>query len=257
MPIEVIPPERKVLSKDWEHIQLWIEINHVLKEIPSHFRSVISISGGINATEIYAFGSVLGVTIEEEVVRTLNDLRDDWDPANKYEDYKFIRQAETFPDVLLLNPNTNDIILGIELKSWYLLAKESEPSFRFTATPRVCNIQDLLVVVPWVFSNVLSGNPIIFSPYIESARYVAEYKNYWWKHIRNTSESTEIRSPVDCRPYPDARDNISDSPREDRGKNFGRIARNGIMDEYVKISKDVDLLGIPLNNWIKFLKEGR
>ena len=112
--------------------------------------------------------------------------------------------------------------MGIELKSWYLLAKESEPSFRFTVTPRVCNIQDLLVVVPWVFSNVLSGNPIIFSPYIESARYVAEYKNYWWQHVRKANDSTEIRSPVNCGPYPDARDNISDSPSEDRGKNFGR-----------------------------------
>lgn len=62
MPTEVIPPEHKSPSEDWEHFELWTKINHVLKEIPSHFRSVISISGGINATEIYAFGSVLGVT---------------------------------------------------------------------------------------------------------------------------------------------------------------------------------------------------
>ena len=51
--------------------------------------------------------------------------------------------------------------------------KEGEPSFRFTVSPTVCNPQDLMVVVPWVLSNVLSGSPEVFVPYIKSAKYIA------------------------------------------------------------------------------------
>jgi hypothetical protein len=172
---DAVSPEPKGPSKDWKHYKLWENILKVLQDIPNHFRSVITISGGINATEIYAFGAVLGITIEEEVVRTLNELRKHWDPDDKYTEYIFLRQPETFPDVLLLNPNTKDVIMGIELKSWYLLAKEGEPSFRFTTNPNACAVPDLLVVVPWALSNVLSGNPIVFKPYIKPARYIAEY----------------------------------------------------------------------------------
>ena len=78
--------------------------------------STITISG-INATELYSFGAVLGLIIEEEVVRTLNNLRQDWYPGEKYLDYIFIRQPETFPDMLLKKTDGDEIILGIELKS--------------------------------------------------------------------------------------------------------------------------------------------
>jgi hypothetical protein len=75
--------------------------------------------------------------------------------------------------------------------------------------------------------------------------------------VRDTAKgsSTEIRSPPNCKPYPDAREKVSDSPIEDKGRNFGRIARNRIMDEYVEESKKINLLGIPVNHWLKFLKE--
>jgi hypothetical protein len=31
-------------------------------------------------------------------------------------------------------------------------------------------VQDLIVVVPWVLGNLISGSPILFEPFVESAR---------------------------------------------------------------------------------------
>jgi len=240
------PPKRKPPGKSWEHYSLWERTQEVLRELPQHFRSTISVSG-INATEIFTFGQVLSATIEE---------RESWDPEEGYEDYTFFRQAEGFPDVLFEHPRTEEGVFGIELKSWYLLAKEGEPSFRFQADPKACDEQDLLVVVPWALSNVLAGTPLVFQPYIELARYVAEYRNYWWQHIRDAKGDTTIKRPRGVSPYPRSREEIVDKPVEDKGNNFGRIARIELMDDYVRSFDDMFLLGIRLSAWRKFFKEG-
>jgi len=194
------------------------------------------------------------LTIEQEVIRTLNELHSFWDVDDRYFGYRFTRQAQTFPDALLINPQTRHIIMGLELKSWYLLAKEGEPSFRYQVTPNACAIQDLLVIVPWVLSNVLSGSPIVFKPFIAPARYVAEYRNYWWQSLRKTLDHADILSPKNVTPYPRARAKMSDKPVYDDGKNFGRIARIGMLDEYVNSFDQVDLLGIDIKSWRTFLK---
>lgn len=248
------PPNQQFPTQDWEHYELFVKVFESFAEIPQYFRSTITVSG-IRATEIYAFSSVLGLTIEQEVIRTLNSLRNLWDTEQIYGDYLFVRQPQSFPDVLLKNPKSQHIIMGIELKSWYLLAKESEPSFRYQVTPNACATQDLLVIVPWVLSNVLSGSPIVFKPFIASARYVAEYRNYWWQYLRNAKSSTEIWSPEGVTPYPRARDKISDKPVSDSGKNFGRIARVGLIDDYVRSFESLELLGIEVWRWRRFLKE--
>jgi len=247
-------PQPQFPSKDWEHYALFEKLGELFSEIPSLFRSTISVSG-ISATEIYAFGAVLGLTIEQEVIRTLNDLRSSWDEEGLYHDYRFVRQAQTFPDVLLMNKKSTHIMMGIELKSWYLLAKEGEPSFRYQVTPTACASQDLLVIVPWALSNVLSGTPIIFKPYITLARYAAEYRNYWWQHVRQSKSSNEIISPQDVTPYPSARTRMIDNPAQDGGNNFGCIARTGLLDEYMQNFKETELSGIKVNAWRKFLKE--
>ena len=254
MPGDFERPERKIPSHDWEHFQLYENVGRCLAGIPEYFRSTISVMG-VGVTEIYSFSTVLGLTIEQEVIRTLNDLRSEWDPTGNYRDFHFIRQAQTFPDVLFANPATGQIIMGIELKSWYLLAKEGEPSFRYQVTVEACAVQDLLVVIPWVLSNVLSGNPIVLKPYIETARYVAEYRNYWWRSIRKSKSSEEIISPLDVTPYPSAKTQISDMPVSDSGNNFGRIARIGLLDEYVQSFQDYNLLGVRTADWRRFLKE--
>lgn len=242
-------------SKNWQHYDLWKRIIELLAEIPAYFQSTISVSG-VNATELYSFGAVLGLTIEQEVVRTLNRLKPQWDSTGEYADYRFVRQPQTFPDVLLTTSHSRaDTLLGIELKSWYLLSKEGEPSFRFTVTSAVCATQDLLVIVPWALSSVLSGNPIVFAPFVTSAHYMAEYRNYWWQHLRKAVKNSEIQSPSHATFYPASRDEISDKAVEDKGKNFGRIARLGIMDNYIRSFENEDLLGLSVGTWRRFFRE--
>jgi hypothetical protein len=113
----------------------------------------------------------------------------------------------------------------------------------------------LIVIVPWALSNVLSGSPVIFEPYVAPARYIAEYRNYWWQNLRNASKNTEIQSPENVSHYPAVRDEISDKPLEDKGKNFGRIARLGIMDEYIRSFEQVNLLGLEVAAWREFFKK--
>jgi hypothetical protein len=79
----------------------------------------------------------------------LNRIRSVWDPDKEYETYGFVRQPQTFPDVLLRKKtNGSEVLLGIELKGWYLLNNEGMPNFRFTVNPGCCNPWGLLVVVP-------------------------------------------------------------------------------------------------------------
>ena len=218
-----------------------------------YFRTETHISG-IMATDLHTLNTVLGATIEDQVVRTLNLIRSTWDPKESYSLYSFVRQAQTFPDVLLRKASTGDVLLGIELKGWYLLAKEEEPSLRFQTTADACAKQDMIVVVPWVLGNVISGSPILFEPFVESARYAANFRNFYWQHIRTTKHSTEIESPVGVNPYPNKSDQILDQPRADGGGNFGRLARTGMMDEYMAKLAHVQLCGINAVYWREFLK---
>ena len=247
------PPVRSPPNETWQHYHLWNRVKNSIGHLDSTFRSTITVSG-INATEIYAFGEVLGLTIEEEVVRNLNMLRDRWDDG-MYGKYKFMRQAQTFPDVIFTDGE--DILFGIELKSWYVLSKEGEPSFRFKANRNACTDKDVVMLVPWCLSNVLSGTPIIFEPVVDLARYYCEYRNYWWKHVRNTNDTTEIDEPEGVNPYPNARDNISDSPHSDKGNNFGRIARMGILDDYKSELEHERILGVRVKDWRNFFKSAQ
>lgn len=97
------PPRRVSPPRNWRYLKIWEAVrNQALPELPKHFRSAIQISG-IQATEIYTFGAVLSAAIEEEVVRTLNNLRDLWDPEQEHPDAQFVRQPQRFPDVLLID----------------------------------------------------------------------------------------------------------------------------------------------------------
>ena len=183
-------------------------------------------------------------------------MRQVWDPQDEYQRYFFQRQAQVFPDILLKSDrNGQDIILGIELKGWYLLAKEKDPNFRFTTTSGACADADLVVVMPWVLSNVLSGAPVIHKPFVMQAKYAAEYRNYWWSEVRRTRSDTSIAIPSDVVPYPSKSDRISDRPASDSGGNFGRLARTGVMNEYIGEMLDLRLSGIPAGDWIDFLRQ--
>jgi hypothetical protein len=251
-PTPIVPPKLLPQPGD-DHYQLYKDVREAISSLPIYFRTETHISG-IMATDLHTLNTVLGATIEEQVVRTLNLIRNTWDPEENYALYSFVRQAQTFPDVLLRKTSTDEILLGIELKGWYLLAKEAEPSLRFQATSAACAQRDLIVVVPWVLGNVISGSPILFEPFVESAKYAAEYRNYHWQFIRETKQETGIEIPRNVRPYPAKADQILDKARSDGGGNFGRLARTGMMDSYMQKLNEVQLCGIKTIYWRQFLK---
>lgn len=248
-------PDPQFPGADWPHYELHRRVIEAVYAIPGHFSSRTTIEG-IVATDVQTLNAVLGATIEEQVVATLNRMRPVWDPDERYQQYFFQRQAQIFPDVLLKSDrNGQDIILGIELKGWYLLAKESEPNFRFTTAPAACAAADLMVVIPWVLDNVLSGRPMVHKPFVTLARYAAEYRNHWWTHVRASRNDKTIAYADNAAPYPPKSAPISDRPNSDRGGNFGRIARTGLMDEYLQELLATPLSGIPASEWIGFLRK--
>ena len=60
-----------------------------------------------------------------------------------------------------------------------------------------------------------------------------------------------------CPPYPSKSDRILDKPIADSGGNFGRLARTGMMDAYMKKLNEVRLCGIKAVFWREFLKTFR
>ena len=242
-------------SDTWPHKRLWRGVIDALKALPAHFHSDTFIEG-VNATDVFTLNSALGATIENQVVETLNTIRSVWDPDNDYGTYLFVRQPQSFPDVVLknLSDETAKPIMGIELKGWYLLAKEAEPSLRFQQTSAACAEADVIMVVPWVLNSVISGRPRIYSPYIESAKYAAAYRNWHWKQMRGAGDASEIRIPSNAEPYPRKADATNDQPQSDKGKNFGRIARTGLMDDYLAKMQLQPVCGIRAAYWLEFFK---
>lgn len=223
-PGEVSPPERVAPAADQVDLALLQAVKDTLFALPARFKSTLNIEG-VLATDLHAFNTSLGASIEEQVVAALNELKGAWDPDDKYPTHQFIRSPQRFPDVTLRNMvrgSQSAPLLGIELKGWYVLSKEGEPSGRYKVTPSACAPQDLLVIVPWALGNAVSGTPRLFTPYVESALYVAEYRNWWWQHKREAKTAKiGITSPPDATPYPAQKsDKISDVPEERQRQQF-------------------------------------
>lgn len=254
MPVPPQPPPTQPPST-WAHFALWEAVKSALFTLPSRFESELVVSG-VLATDLFAFNSSLGATIEEQLVASLNRLRAVWDPDENYAHYSFERQPQTFPDVVLRHSDPTfqpRILMGIELKGWYVLAKEREPSFRYKVTPAVCAPADLLVVVPWALSRVISGSPQVFSPFVLGARQAAEYRNWYWEYGRSSQGDKAITLSAVSQHYPSKSDTISDRPHSDGGSNFGRLARARVMDTYIADLFEDRLAGIPLIAWQRFL----
>ena len=250
-------PVRTKPDRKWTHYRVWERVNTAFYSLPNYFETELVIKG-INVTEIFSVGGAFSSVVETQVVGILNSLRNLWDPDNEYSRYAFIRQAQTFPDVLLQNvQDEKEVLFGLELKSWYVLSKEGEPSFRYQITPEACADADLIVIVPWILSDVISGMPRLLRPYTELARYAAEYRNYYWQKSRiEQGKNFSIRRPPESNrhPYPSSKQEASDEAEDDKGGNFGRIARAGILDEYIASIKAQDYLGIKILHWIAFFK---
>ncbi len=248
-------PAPPLLDADDPRTRLADRVREALRALPAYFDSKTNIEG-LGVTDLFSLNALLASTIEVQVVETLNRMRSVWDPGNEWPLYSFERQAQTFPDVLLrrrAGDGSSAVALGIELKGWYLLAKEGVPSFRYTVTPGACAEWDLLAVVPWHLENVLAGAPRVGIPGVWSARHAAEYRNWWWRHQRSAQSDSTIEMPPDARPH-DRRDHTADRPVSDKGGNFGRIARIGIMRDWIDRQQVAPIAGIPARNWVEFLR---
>lgn len=259
------PPVEPVPDPSHPHHELWLRVREAIGAVPPYFDSATSIEG-VQAGDLFSLNSVLGSTIEVEVVKALNRIRDTWDPplpgstVGRYAHYAFERHPQSYPDVRLQTADGSEVLLGLELKGWYLLAKEREPSYRFKATPLAAGERDLLVVVPWYLHNVLSGSPVVLEPFVKPARWAAEYRNWHWQWERGNPK----RRPQATRgvrlaagvtpppPYPPGKTEMSDRPIEDGGANFGRLSRAGVMDDYIARLLETDISEIAARNWIAF-----
>lgn len=255
------PPEptRQGLDPEWgkQHGDLYRNVKKTLLALPVNFNAEIEIAG-INATDLFGLNSVLGSAIERNVVETLNELRTVWDPSGAYTTYSFVRYPQSFPDVRLVDrnqENPNPILMGIELKGWFAFSKEQEPSFRYEVTPLACARQDLLVVVPWLLTNVISGKPKVLTPFVDEARYAALLRNHHWVWIRGNGKPEDKVVLSECAlPYPLKIDASSDKAAKDSGGNFGRVARINLLTDFTKQTLEIDAAGISIKYWVKFLK---
>lgn len=251
-------PQRYEIDPNDPRTKLRENVIEAVRSIPFYFQSPIIIEG-LDAGDLFSLNTLLGGAIEVQTVDTLNRVRTVWDPEDEWQDYGFKRFPQSFPDVRLVRGgDPNSPALGIELKGWYLLSKEAEPSFRYKASAAASTEWDLLVCVPWTLSNVLSGTPRIHEPYIEQAKYAADMRTYYWQHMRAgdaSSRNVQIRHPAGIGPYPPPGAHISDVPEADSGGNFGRLARiNGLMTEWTTQLANSPVSGISARYWIEFLR---
>lgn len=262
-------------------VRLEENVRDALAALPAHFATQTFIEG-LEAGDLFSLNSMLGGNIEVQVVQTLNRLRAVWDPDEEWQEYRFVRSAQTFPDVRLETDSPTRVsrgeavALGVELKGWYLLSKEGEPSFRYTVTRAACDEHDLLCVVPWHLANVLSGRPVVYPPFVMSAQEAVDQRNeYWTTHRRLADEAAaakaiasgrspkvfapdyyDITSPTGnhVHPYPPPKAKVSDKAAHDSGSNFGRVARTKGMDPYVERISATRVSGIEARHWIAFFK---
>lgn len=250
-------PTELVLDPNDPRTALQTRVRGALLALPGEFEFGNPISG-VAATDLFNLNTLLGAGIEVEVVRTLNKLRSMWDPDEDWLGYRFERSSQSFPDVRLVrrDQGANDIALGIELKGWWLLSKEGVPSLRYQVTPDACAPHDLVCVVPWHLSDAVAGIPQVIEPWVKSARYAAEFRDYHWQNVRETTSDVGIDHPVGAAPYPTKADLVVAKPHYDSGNNFGRLPRaHPLMDEFLARSKEHEVLGITVGNWITFLKQ--
>lgn len=252
-------PTEHRMDPDDPRTALQARVRGALLALPGEFEFGNPISG-VAATDLFNLNTLLGAGIEVEVVRTLNKLRAMWDPDEEWLGYRFERSSQSFPDVRLVrrDQDANAIALGIELKGWWLLSKEGEPSLRFQVAPDACAPHDLVCVVPWHLSDAVAGVPQVIEPWVKSARYAAEFRDYHWQHVRNVRDASTdvgIDYPEGAAPYPNKADLVVAKPRQDSGNNFGRLPRaHPLMDEFLARSKEHEVLGITVGNWITFLR---
>jgi hypothetical protein len=252
------PPKKRDFAPDDEKGVLVTNVRDALRALPGYFTSETIIEG-VEAGDLFSLNSVLANAIEIQVVQALNKIRSVWDPEDTWQAYRFERRSQSFPDVRLIARREDGVVdtaMGIELKGWYLLSREREPSFRYKITADACSPYDLIAIVPWYLKNVLSGSPVVLEPLIESAHHAAEYRNFYWESIRDTARAKGVNKPPGpVTPYPESKTRVNDAAVFDESDNFGRIARiSELADVYTKAALTERIAGIEARSWITFFK---
>lgn len=244
-----------------DHADLYQGVKAAIRSLPAYFDVDIE-AGGIEASDVFGLGDIMGATIERQIVSTLERMRDVWDPDGDYKEYVWKRQSQTFPDAILEKPGApeEDPLMGVEVKVWYLLAKEPDACFRFETSQEACTEMDLLTVVPWHLEHVVAGSPVLREPWVGSAKWAAKYVDYHWSTTRDTEKDRRVRYPEDVSPYPDKDEKIQKEPVEPTGGNYGRCDRSARghdspMGDWVKEMRSRSILGILINDWVEFFKE--
>ena len=81
-------PEPPILDPDDPRTKLRERVEGALLALPGYFDSTTNIEG-LAATDLFSLNTVLGATIEVQVVQTLNRMRDVWDPNDEWALYRF------------------------------------------------------------------------------------------------------------------------------------------------------------------------
>lgn len=249
-------PQRPDLDMTDPRTELVNGVRAALMALPGEFEFEHTV-GGVAATDLFSLNTFLGAGIELEVVRTLNALRPIWDPDSDWATYRFERSGQSFPDVRLVDQSAKSdlpIALGIELKGWWMLSKEGVPSLRYVVSADACAPHNLVCVVPWYLDSAVSGKPQVAEPWVESAKFAAEWRDYWWTDVRQAKSDTTLVHPVGAKPYPTKADQVSVHPVSDGGNNFGRLPRSRpLMDDFIAKTMEVPILGITTEAWVDFL----
>ena len=94
------PVRKEPDAAKWPHGELLRRVRAALLALPAHVRAETNIEG-VAAPDLFTLNTMLGATIEDQVVAALNRMRQAWDPDGEYAHAGFVRQAQTFPDVRL------------------------------------------------------------------------------------------------------------------------------------------------------------
>jgi hypothetical protein len=124
------------------------------------------------------FNNYVGQGIEELIGSELNgSLRGTWTTDGNL---SLVRNAVQFPDLYLIRRKERRILLSVEVKSWFVFAKD-DITARFEAAPNIIRGGSLIVLVPWCMTNLVSGSPRLLLPYVGDAKALAERRDDVWK----------------------------------------------------------------------------
>lgn len=117
---------------------------------------------------------IIGNLLEKRIVQLLSE-------ADTEHGLRWVRQDPGFPDALLVSPSGSSTNAGYEVKAWYALS--TEITGRFRESQNLLAGKDVrLVLVAWMMSHVVYGQPVILDVLSSPALSVAEARDRHYHH---------------------------------------------------------------------------